>query len=1312
MDSSYSGYYPDQETIRSFVSELKKDTRDAITPFNNSIATIHNAFTDYIISLMSFGTGHRPVTDPFCHLADIDLTNSWCLVDDKVMTENRRFRPCALPPLVKEQLEAYLKHLKNLAMILMQRRGSQEQVGASIYQLFTKSRTQNIPLFFYLKEDLSGTTSINRQKIQQLWEKYWEWPANFGRRFIATELQHNNVSAHLVRIQLGHAESVDYPLGRSSTTIPLTALEHIGRKLDPILKSFGWEVISIKSTRKKSLTVKHTGKNARYDVHECAKFGPEQRYEERKKRLKFDKELVESCITKVFPDGIPKKPKREDIDQLIDTVREEASANKAQVSRCLFFLYRKLRRLRLQGNEIKSYRQVIAIPEEGSPFKRNTAINYQLLQITQQRFIRHLANAYKENKKIDFETRLAEISVCAVLFGRIATKEHLQELPHAILSDTFKLGDLTFIDFRRQRNSPDTDDHGQIDIRKHPDFTPPDYRWYPDELSLALILGLYRLFKTHTNWDKRLFNKKRSELLKSILPPSAKANDRLRLLTNMAHAGAVLELPGFIRTYVLGERPHTPMPLSAQVRLITGLQLIPEYPILQYPPPSSSAWLPNIEFSREKNSKTIATSFLKGFRKEFSQARKLAFKNNEGRDRKLRLALASKIPNFMEQNNWPTVASAIAAWVHKLCKKGTELKANLAFNTVDSYAFMVGTPLVEEQYKLNFLSLSEEEYEDIYLRALTYANREDVLNVLGRIREFHQFLVDNWDIEEPDWSAVYLEAGELDQKEPFRADSSFLTEKEYEHALDLCLGLSKHPTLLQCQRAALIILGYRFGLRFGECYKSQLRDIQILDNDWSLVYFITRNSIYGKIKTLAGTRHIPLVSPFSQREIRVLEKVMAAAEDRGREKGDIQTALMAQGNNPRDLIDRFELSRYVNVVLKKVTGDPRMRFHHLRRSWYMKLVATACQNNKSDSWSAFYNLICPTQIEYPELVWGGYESDCKRLEDTSRIVGHVDTETSLVSYTHFLDILTHSFSSILKFKITNYTWAYTLGTTENAIKKRLIKYGRSFSAMIKPDVNEKLIPTPEITAAEFSLERCQVEENHDKQSMSFLDVENILSAIKRRLGDTKGSAERYGIEDNDFIQLIESAAQVEIDSGYEAYQVYLVTQPELVNEDDKEAHKKINLSEANRARTFLQNLQPMEDWSEEKLNAISALTSLWRFGYYPYLNYLYLPDPDAVEILNKGFEFINMSGLHFEFILTNPDTPPENVKKKLDSKKFTVSKKEELSPRGLKPGIQRRTQVGMRITNLSETIATMKTVDRILFILSCYIEWKKSIQDN
>jgi len=428
MPDSVPGYYPTEESIREFVETITRDTKSVINSLQHPVSARHNVFTDYVVSLLLFATGHRPVTDPFCYLTDIDLDNGWLLIDDKVVAENRRFRLACLPEIARKQLRHYLNHLQDLATLLQKRKEPQKATGYAIGRLFSGNRSQVLPLFFHLSEDLTRTRSITREHIQHHWSNYWSAPPNFGRRFIATKLGELGISAQKVRIQLGHADSVDYPLGRNSTTIPRRAMEELSIHLDSIMTSAGWKVLSYRRRTNQHFSTNSPKKLSFSGIHSSPTLGPEQRYRDRMNRLKQDKTIVQKCIVDVFPRGIPEHPEREQLDGLVAKVRRAAEAEEARVSRCLLFLYRELKRLRLKGKEFGNFRQVIVIPEEGSPFNRNTVADYRLLIETRKRFIEHLANSQKNQSPTSLELRLAELTISAALFGKLTQKNQLLKL--------------------------------------------------------------------------------------------------------------------------------------------------------------------------------------------------------------------------------------------------------------------------------------------------------------------------------------------------------------------------------------------------------------------------------------------------------------------------------------------------------------------------------------------------------------------------------------------------------------------------------------------------------------------------------------------------------------------------------------------------------------------------------------------------------------------------------------------------------------------------------------------------------------------
>jgi hypothetical protein len=154
MTVALAGHYPTREAIEALIVGGVARFRTAVeTPGN--YAERHNAFTDHCLALLFCSTGHRPVNDPFQSLKQFDLDRNLLLVSDKVASENRAWRMCALPEIAAKQVKTYVEYLPKLAARLSE--DSRSRKLASEIKLLVKG-SDALPLFFYI---LNSTHKCN-----------------------------------------------------------------------------------------------------------------------------------------------------------------------------------------------------------------------------------------------------------------------------------------------------------------------------------------------------------------------------------------------------------------------------------------------------------------------------------------------------------------------------------------------------------------------------------------------------------------------------------------------------------------------------------------------------------------------------------------------------------------------------------------------------------------------------------------------------------------------------------------------------------------------------------------------------------------------------------------------------------------------------------------------------------------------------------------------------------------------------------------------------------------------------------------------
>ncbi len=167
------------------------------------IADFHNAYTYYILHLLNFATGHRPVRDPFDDLERIDLINKKIFISDKESRQTASSaRVLRLSELAIQQINLYIEHLKKLQLQLFII--NPDAANAVARTLAGKNR-----LLFLFEENDSGSYQIqplSPKAVQEYLGALFNIPANWHRHYLRTFLSRSTVPGELIDAWMGHAK--------------------------------------------------------------------------------------------------------------------------------------------------------------------------------------------------------------------------------------------------------------------------------------------------------------------------------------------------------------------------------------------------------------------------------------------------------------------------------------------------------------------------------------------------------------------------------------------------------------------------------------------------------------------------------------------------------------------------------------------------------------------------------------------------------------------------------------------------------------------------------------------------------------------------------------------------------------------------------------------------------------------------------------------------------------------------------------------------------------------------------------------------
>jgi len=1153
-------HHPNESTIKKFTQDLSTHTLHLTSNPKTPIWEIHNAYTNYCIILLMHITGHRPVKDPFCFLHEIGLDNQLILINDKVTHEKQDFRLVALPDLAQKQLKEYLNYLESLSFTLIRKNKISSALVLIIREML-QSKNSSIPLFFYLDKDLTKTTSVTPSDLENFIKPLTWMPLNIGRHIIASEIIKRTNNAEWAEIQLGHIESRDHPFGEVSELPPKDTLVAIGNTINSSMIQLGWSNIDSPLPRKKlnSKSIHQIAHKAiNKEIHETKLFGHALRKATRDKRTKKHSELVRDIITSDNEKNWGSLTSDE-FNGIIEKIREKSEPSNLSTNKCLMLFYRWAIRNSKHETWNPLLKRYLLVEKESSPFKTNTLIEYIELCDARKKFTAYLTASQNNNKKPSLEIRLAEITVSAALYSYIAYEDRLKDVPGAAISRSYRYENTAFIDLICTKNNNEP-------LRNI-------FRWFPDNISLTLLSSLND-YTNSTKYDRNKLYHSINNIVKNIFL-STKQRNPYTILSHMCSTSLHIEIPGSISSVARGKIKSVSIPTKSYIRLISGKSLQNDTTQTPHKKTYSSAWAFNISDNSEVTRNTTPTLFLSKLKKAFNQSEKIMGSHNQLPSHVRKKALINEIKTLMNSGIvWPVTANIIAAWTIELCTLGTKNKTDLAFSTVKQYVYLVNKALLTLAYDKNILEFDENMYEEFYINAVLFSSRSDAKYEIDRCLEFHRFLEKHWAVDHPNWSIIYSSTN--CSGKALLADANVISESEYLRIINSLNIAETLPDILKLQYTTLLILGYRFNLRFGEAYRIQWRDIQI-DNKHQEININIHNTHEGEVKSKAGIRVVQCIhyQQLSQCELDTINKLLKIFEPAFNTYKYV--GLMSETDNHEKLIDRIQCSLNINNILRHITGDPNIRFHNLRHSW----ANHSCINNKY------------TQPLYPN------NDKSIPLKEASRLIGHVTEETLLSSYLHLIDGTLQEYSSKITPELNPRALAYCLNISyENARKRlsRLKNIPLNYHGLIK--IDKSLTPPcvelidPILTLPDLNLSKA-------RPKLSLLAINELLITLRGKQNNLNNIAERFSLSEDSLLQFIETATNCERTSGFNNFNISQYSKQLLPTSIEyKNINIKGNKAEDTRTRELLTHFQILIDkLTESEFHELENNMDAWSRGF-------------------------------------------------------------------------------------------------------------------
>lgn len=367
-------------------------------------------------------------------------------------------------------------------------------------------------------------------------------------------------------------------------------------------------------------------------------------------------------------------------------------------------------------------------------------------------------------------------------------------------------------------------------------------------------------------------------------------------------------------------------------------------------------------------------------------------------------AARKKVANLAGSDNASNDAMLhlFTRWAEHMLVKGSATGNPLSLGTIRDYVRRVSVRVVGLSAFQDITALTAEALEEIYQQILegatSFAQRRHHARGL---REFHHYLVRHHQVDPIDEREIFGIGNALAP-----VDANIITIDEYKKILARLdtLGLEiRHPDLPLIAKL-LVILSFRCTLRRMEVLKLEMQDL----HDDEPAELLVRPHANRRLKTKSSTRKIPLYALLEPEELALLKQWKAKRmKQHGREEPfylfGIPELLYA-------FVPSESIFPVIHRVMREVTGDPTVHFHHLRHSaasWNLLRLVLSGLGTSPEIFSHLpeTRAFLAASKDFRKRLYGHDQPTRKHSYAIASLMGHSGPDISYAHYIHTCDLL-------------------------------------------------------------------------------------------------------------------------------------------------------------------------------------------------------------------------------------------------------------------------------------------------------------------
>lgn len=1152
-----------EDILFEVFSNLTEKTKNTLEQ-NSDIVDRHNAYTLYVLVVVVFFMGCRPVRDILCDISADEINEGFIYFSDKFRRKRTALRLCGAPPFIVDLLKNYNRHLLGLACAIRRDGRNWTEIRDVATALHFGKRSIGVPYFFLISKN-SKTKTITRKYIKGALSDCGYIESNIGRHWFATTSLERHFSPVISAGQLGHYYRKHHFLGRNSSLSILDVMRQQGEFVQDRIEELPIELLKgiypYDSSWSKSSNLKI---QTRFKIHQ-SELGPDRRHRRRREKYKKARVFVAALIKYLRGRTQNRLPRDKRLELKIKNECKSNGYPSADAWKPYhYFIHNNPEAQDFNPLEYEPTQSKV----EANPITSNIVADYGALLKLRNLWKDHLNNI----KTLTIIDRIALATINAALYGALCDARLLSLLPNAILTHSYVTAGIVHIELY------------EVIEGKRQWLT----RWEPDLLTFILIAGIMRYGLKSNNTIKEVPITRIKKAIQAHLQAIglATSGDIFNDLQEISKIQIQVEFPGFIGTQGPDFMYKNVLPEVPFVRMLTGK--VPS----------------NYSTVKEINSKTKASASSlreinspsrKELRRATKELTKLLRKIDEdkksgrktGSKERLNRHTANELRKLGTQfSNAPQIFQALVDWSVFLCEYGTPKEPNLATSTLCRYIPIIANHIIERIGLQSLSSISSDQYENIYLAALR-TDKDDVQIRSMIFAQFHQFVVDSYSVEE----CKILDEITSDNNPYAFSGANIVSDAEYQRAIEFVQKDSLLGPRLNTQYKCLLIMMFHFGLRIGEALCQQKRDIQINEDSNRIVIQVRKRTL-NRLKSKNAVRQVLAASTLSKDEFRVIERLTREIELTEKSQS---LGLFTKIASEPELISEAEARRYLSIVLKSITQDPNVKLHTLRHSFITRNFANLSHQVYRSNLSYWYSEIAISS----DNITNGISLACP-LAGLSTMSGHEDLHTTFKTYVHCRQKLFNSADElVLVEQLKKVTLALFLHESSSNLRKR----HKDIIVAVKKSL--KVAPFFSLADSqytEFSQEATKgtIEKllrYQKRQNISPTMIEHVFFRQSKLNLNQSLEGFQFGLTQIKLKQLLDIAEKSEHESKFQSYQLYRVNaDQELIQKEN--SIKAIHLSKKEHEHlqvelTHLENVD-LTIWNEQQKKTFIDGVDTWK----------------------------------------------------------------------------------------------------------------------